>query len=178
MILTLPPIQLPTTGEFERHNDSWYAICTILYSCICTAHMYIAVGSLYIATFYKDRLFIAMYIHTLGYMYTHLHYKCIDFGGSPAMMEGTESDIAKRYDCILVYGSTTKGDVVKRPDCILVYGSTTNADIVNPSGCILVYVSTTKDDVKRFNCIQVYGSTTKGDVLKSSDCILVYEHTT
>ena len=160
MILTLPPIQLPATGEFERHNGPRYAICTILYSCICTARMYAAVRSLYIATFYKDRLFIAMYIHTLGYMYTHLHYDCIDFGGSPAMMEGTESDIAKRYDCILVHGSTTKGNVVKRPGCILVYGSTT------------------KDDVKRFNCIQVYGSTTKGDVLKSSDCILVYEHTT
>ena len=27
----------------------------------------------------------------------------------------------KRFDCILVYGSTTKGNVVKRSDCILVY---------------------------------------------------------
>ena len=29
----------------------------------------------------------------------------------------------KRYDCILVYGSTTKGDVVKTSDCILCMGA-------------------------------------------------------
>ena len=78
MILTLPPIQLPATGEFERnpsflfsflyhrHRGPQYAIRTVLYPCTCTAHMYVcmyvAVGPLYIATFYKDRLFIAMYV--------------------------------------------------------------------------------------------------------------------
>ena len=66
----------------------------------------------------------------------------------------------KRFDCILVYGSTTKGDVVKRSDCILVYGSTTKGDVV-----------------KRSDCILVHGSTTKGDVVKRSDCILVYGNT-
>ena len=74
MILTLPPIQLPATGEFERnlsfllsflyhkHCGPRYAIRTVLYPCTCTAHMYVAVGPLYIATFYKDKLFIAMYV--------------------------------------------------------------------------------------------------------------------
>ena len=33
----------------------------------------------------------------------------------------SSSIIAKRFDCTLVYGSTTKGDVVKRSDCILDY---------------------------------------------------------
>ena len=42
----------------------------------------------------------------------------------------------KRFDCILVYGSTTKGDVVKRSDCIPVYGSTTKGDVVMRSDCI------------------------------------------
>ena len=36
----------------------------------------------------------------------------------------------KRFDCIVVYGSTTKGGVVKRSDYIIVYGSTTKGDFV------------------------------------------------
>ena len=36
----------------------------------------------------------------------------------------------RRFNCILVYRSTTKGGVVKRSDCILVYGSTTKGDVV------------------------------------------------
>ena len=38
--------------------------------------------------------------------------------------------MVKRFDCILVYGSTTKGGVVKKSDCILVYGSTTKGGVV------------------------------------------------
>ena len=68
----------------------------------------------------------------------------------------TMSDVMKRSDCILVYGSTTRGDVVKTSDCILVYGSTTKGGVV-----------------KRSDCILVYGSTTKGGVVKRSDCIPV-----
>ena len=41
----------------------------------------------------------------------------------------TNDDVVKTFDCILVYGSTTKGDV-KRSDCILVYGSTTKGAVV------------------------------------------------
>ena len=53
MILTLPPIQLPATGEFERnlsfllsflyhrHRGPRYAIRTVLYPYTCTAHMYV-----------------------------------------------------------------------------------------------------------------------------------------
>ena len=48
-----------------------------------------------------------------------------------------KGDVVKRFDCILVYGSTTKGGVVKRFDCILVYGSTTKGDIVKRFDCIL-----------------------------------------
>ena len=41
----------------------------------------------------------------------------------------------KRFNCILVYGSTTKGDVVKRFNCILVYGSTTKGGVVKRFNC-------------------------------------------
>ena len=75
MILTLPPIQLPATGEFERNLSFSSRSCitdtvalgmlyVLYYILVHVQHicMYVAVGPLYIATFYKDRLFIAMYI--------------------------------------------------------------------------------------------------------------------
>ena len=115
MILTLPPIQLPVTGEFERnpsfllsflyhrHRGPRYAIRTVLYPCTCTEHMYVRSSR------------------------TSLQCNFLQGGG----------DVVKRSDCILVYESTTKGGVVKRSDCILVYESTTKGDVVKRSNCIL-----------------------------------------